>query len=253
MPGFQPQPSFVALVSDIHGNIDALSAVLADIGQWSCREIFCLGDVVGYGPEPAACVEKIRNSCALTVMGNHEAMLLMAIQNPLEDVRDTVAAPIELAVRQLGEAQMDWIRGLPLSADLGPISLAHAALHEPGEFPYIDSTEEAERHFAIQSSFVSFHGHTHIPVIWEEGEDGVVGFMPSEKPVLLEARKRYAVNVGSVGQARDGDPRACYVLYDPRKRILLHRRVEYDLAKAVKRFQKAGMPRNNSKRLKRGE
>ena len=247
-------PAFFAIISDIHANIDALDAVLADIERWPCRGILCLGDIVGYGPEPAACVQRVIDTCAVSVFGNHEAMLFLADQFPMDELRSTVGDPITLAFEQVSEDQMKWLRNLPISADLDPMTLSHAALNAPGNFHYIDDVDSAKAHFAVQTTFVSFQGHTHVPVIWEEGPAGeVVCFTTSDKPLLLNARNRYAVNVGSVGQPRDGDPRACYALYDYQSRLLLHRRVEYDISRARTRFKKANLPAFNAGRLKKGQ
>jgi len=249
----QPATSFFAIISDIHANLDALEAVLLDIERWPCRGILCLGDIVGYGPEPAACVQRVMDVCAVSVLGNHEAMLLLSDQFSLEELREAVGEPIALAARQMSRAQMDWVRNLPISADLDPMMLVHAALHEPGNFPYLDCVEEVEKHFAIQTTFVSFQGHTHSPVTWEERAGEIICYKHTQKPIRLDEGNRYAVNVGSVGQPRDEDPRACYVLYDYRNRILRHRRVEYDVGKAAKRFKKAGLPPHNAERLKIGQ
>jgi diadenosine tetraphosphatase ApaH/serine/threonine PP2A family protein phosphatase len=244
---------FFALISDIHGNIDALDAVLSDIEQWPVRAILCLGDIVGYGPEPAACVQRVMETCAVSVIGNHEAMVLLAGQFPDDELRATVGAPITLAFTQLSGEQMKWLRDLPLMADLDPVTLSHAALHAPGSFDYIFSAEDAKAHFAVQTTFVSFHGHTHVPVFWEESLTGISCFAPPEKPVRLDAANRYAVNVGSVGQPRDKDPRACYALYDYESRLLLYRRVAYDIPRAQARFKKANLPAHNARRIKKGQ
>lgn len=242
-----------AIISDIHGNIDAFEAVLADIKNWPVSGIFCLGDIVGYGPEPAACVQRAMEVCVVSVIGNHEAMLFFADRFPPEELGAVVGDPLSLAFRQLGAEQMSWLRSLPLQADMDPITLSHASLNEPGSFNYIDIPEEAEAHFAVQKTFVSFQGHTHVPAIWEEKAGEVRCFTPSENPVGLDAKNRYAVNVGSVGQPRDGDPRACYALYDYKNRLLVHRRVEYNINQAQARFKKAKLPAFNASRLKKGK
>jgi diadenosine tetraphosphatase ApaH/serine/threonine PP2A family protein phosphatase len=246
-------PAFFAIISDIHANIDALEAVLADIEQWPCRGIFCLGDIVGYGPEPAACVQRVMDACAVSVLGNHEAMLFLADQFGPEEMGATVGDPLTLAFHQLSEEQMKWLRDLPISANLDPIILSHTSLHEPPHFHYLDCKEEAARHFAAQTTFVSFQGHTHVPVIWENKKGKFSCFHPLDKPVLLDATSRYAINVGSVGQPRDKDPRASYALYDYENRLLLHRRVEYDIARAQARFKKVNLPAVNASRLKKGQ
>ena len=248
-----PKPSFFALISDIHGNIDALDAVMADIKEFPVRGTLCLGDIVGYGPEPAACVQRVMETCAVTVFGNHEAMLFLAEQFPPEELGASVGAPIALAFKQISGEQMKWLRGLPITADLDPMMLSHAALNDIGNFHYIHDIGEAKAHFAAQKTFISFHGHTHVPAIWEEKAGQISCFEPLDKPVRLDEGNRYAINVGSVGQPRDNDHRACYALYDYENRLLLHRRVEYDIARAQARFKKAKLPARNASRLKKGQ
>ena len=247
------KPSFFALISDIHSNVDALEAVLADIEQWPCRGILCLGDIVGYGPEPAACVQRVMDKCAISVIGNHEAMLFLADQFPPEELGASVGDPIALAFKQVSGEQMKWLRGLPIAADLDPMMLSHSSLHEPPCFHYIHDTGEAKAHFAAQTTFVSFHGHTHVPVIWEENGDKISCFKPGDNPVRLDEGNRYVINVGSVGQPRDNDPRAGYALYDYQNRLLVHRRVEYDIDRAQARFKKVKLPARNASRLKKGQ
>jgi len=251
MPRKEKNSSF-AILSDIHANIDALEAVLEDIASRPCRGILCLGDIVGYGAAPAACVQRMMEDSAVTVMGNHDAMLFLVEKVPIEEFGQTVGEPLLLASRQMSDAQKKWLRALPIAADLDPITLSHASLHEPASFHYIDGELEAEAHLAIQTSPVSFQGHTHVPAIWRETECGVEGFQPSVKPLQLDEHARYAINVGSVGQPRDRDPRACYVLYDFESRLLLHRRIPYDIERAQRRIEEAGLPAGNASRLATG-
>jgi len=248
------QYSFFAILSDVHANIDALTAILADIDQFPLKGMFCLGDTVGYGPEPAMCVQRVMDTCAISVLGNHEAMLSIADQIADEDWDISIREPLQLANGQLTKAQKSWLRAQPITADVDPITLSHASLNEPPEFHYIHDGTEAEAHFAAQTTFISFNGHTHVPAIWEENPENFACRLhkPSEKPTRLEAEKRYSVNVGSVGQPRDDDPRACYVLYDFDQRLLIHRRVPYDIARARARFKKAGLPAHNAARLAKG-
>ena len=247
--------NFFAIISDIHANIDALEAVMEDMKQYPAAAILCLGDIVGYGPEPGACVKRIKEAASVTVMGNHEAMLLLADKILDEDWEVSVRHPLRIAQEQVGRSELGWLKDLPITADLDPITLSHASLNEPPEFHYIYETTEAEAHFAAQSTYISFNGHTHVPAIWEENPEtfGCRCLTPGEKPVRLDASKRYTVNVGSVGQSRDGDPRASYALYDYEQRILLMRRVSYDIRKARVRFKKAGLPVHNASRLAKGE
>ena len=247
--------NFFAIISDIHSNIDALEVVLADIRDFPVRGIFCLGDIVGYGPEPGACVGRVMDLCSVTVLGNHEAMLLLADKILEEDWEVPIRKPLQIAKDQVSRSELEWIRALPITADLDPITLSHASLNEPPEFHYIHETTEAEAHFAAQGTFIGFNGHTHVPSIWQEKPDtlGCQCLTPGEKPVRLDPSKRYCVNVGSVGQSRDGDPRASYALYDYEQNLLLMRRVKYDIGKAQARFKKAGLPAHNGTRLAQGE
>ena len=246
---------FFAIFSDIHANIDALEAVLEDAGSFPVRGMFCLGDIVGYGPEPGACVKRVMESCAATVLGNHEAMLLLADKILDEDWDVPIRKPLQIAKEQVSKTELAWLKDLPITVDLDPITLSHASLNDPTDFNYIYETTEAEAHFAAQSTFISFNGHTHVPSIWEEKPDtlGVRCLTPGEKPVRLDASKRYTVNVGSVGQPRDGDPRASYALYDYEEHILLMRRVKYDIKAAQARFKKACLPAHNATRLAKAE
>ena len=249
------QDSFFAIFSDIHANIDALTAVLADIDQFSVKGMFCLGDIVGYGPEPATCVQRVIDTCAITVIGNHEAMLFLTEKIPDEDWDISIRQPLQLANDQLTQPQKSWLHNQPITADVDPITLSHASLHEPPEFHYIIDNSEAQAHFAAQSTFISFNGHTHIPCIWEEDPKTFAchQIKTSEKTTHLNAKKRYTVNVGSVGQPRDDDPRASYFLYDFEQRLLIHRRVPYDIARAQARFKKAGLPVRNGSRIAKGQ
>jgi diadenosine tetraphosphatase ApaH/serine/threonine PP2A family protein phosphatase len=247
--------TFFALMSDIHANIDALEAVLEDMRGFSVRGVLCLGDVVGYGADPGACVKRVMEISSVSVLGNHEAMLLLADKIPDEDWDASVRNPLKIALEQLGKKELRWIRDLPITADLDPITLSHASLNEPPHFHYLHDIPEAEAHFAAQRTFISFNGHTHVPAIWEENPETFACrcLTASEKPVRLDASRRYAVNVGSVGQPRDGDPRASYALYDFQRGILLMRRVNYDIAGAQARFRKAKLPAHNASRLAKAE
>ena len=245
--------SFFAVISDIHGNIDALDAVISDIGQWPVRGIFCLGDIVGYGTESAACVQKVMEVSAVSLIGNHEAMLFLAEQFPPEEFGASVGDPLALAYRQINDVQLRWLKSLPIVVEVQPITLCHASLDEPAAFHYIHVPEEAEANFASQTTFVSFHGHTHVPATWEKKIGKVSCFNPADTPVSLDEEGRYAINVGSVGQPRDGDTRSSYALYDYENHLLLHRRVEYDVNKAQARFKKTRLPAFNASRLGKGK
>lgn len=245
--------STFAILSDIHGNIDALDAVLADMESLGVGGLVCLGDIVGYGAEPGACVRAIRERCIVSVLGNHEAMFLFCADDPERDLGRIIGKPLALARQQLTADEATWLETLPLIADLEACELVHSSLHEPQEFHYIFTHDEASAHFAVQKRPVSFHGHSHLPCIWELGErHRVQCFKAPEEPAVFEPGLRYAVNVGSVGQPRDSDPRASYAIYDLHERSILIRRVPYDIGKAQDRIRKARLAASSSRRLSAG-
>ena len=247
-----PQSGYFAVLSDIHSNWEALQAVWQDIGEFQCRGILCLGDVIGYGPEPARCVEWVRNECFATVMGNHEALFIENQEIPADEYSMTVTVPIALARSQLSAEQSQWVHHMPFTAEAGPMTLVHASLNDPACFYYIHTDEEAGDHFSLQSTPISFHGHTHVPLIWEDYEGEISCYDATGEEVKLRRRGRYNINVGSVGQPRDDDPRASYVLYDPERHQIIHRRVAYNIREAQARFRLANLPAFNSHRLARG-
>ncbi len=252
-----PSSGGIAIVSDIHANIDALGAVLTDIAAQRCFSIFCLGDTIGYGPEPAACVKYMREFAAINLMGNHEAMFLATKPagkkrfDP-EELGD-LWPPLELCHRQLAASDARWISELPLVVPISEMELVHGSLHEPPTFGYIINKSLAKEHFAKQTTRVSFYGHTHIPAIWEEKGKKITCYMPGEGPINLDPDCRYAIGVGSVGQPRDDDPRACYVIYQPGADRVEFRRVTYDIQEAQARFKKAGLSKFDAERIAKGK
>lgn len=238
----------IALISDIHGNIDALNAVLEDIEKHNADIITCLGDIVGYGGAPRECVENIKRNCYPVLMGNHEVYTALPID--IDEFSDPVARGIQIAREQLSEDQLKWMRELSIVIELGEATITHASLDEPAEFNHILRTEDAQAHFKFQETPICFIGHTHVPIIMEETATGVDCYDPPEEFISLDPYFNYVVNVGSVGQPRDGDPRACYVLYDTDRAAIRYRRVPYGLAAARSRFEEAGV---HSKAIERIE
>ena len=245
----------LAIISDIHGNLDALAVVLKDVAANQCRALVCLGDIVGYGPEPGACVKLIRESASAVVIGNHEDMFheISGRRPAWREQSNKLWKSIGLCREQLTRSDKLWLRKLPLSAVARDMTFVHASLHHPHEFDYIYNIEGAKVNFAAQETPISFHGHTHIPVVWEEKGAEVAGYTPEESPIQLDPACRYAICVGSVGQPRDHDPRASYALYDPETRRIAIRRLEYDIPRAVERFKERGLGGFHLERIAEGE
>lgn len=241
----------IALISDIHGNIDALENVLSDIDQQGITEILCLGDIVGYGAAPAECLRLVRERCSHTVKGNHDHYAQYDVV--ILGMSERVAGGILHAQQALTDEEKQWIRSLPLSAEVGAITIVHATLHMPDSFEYLKGRTDFLRHFEKQRTPVSFFGHTHKPEIALLKGDLDVGFgIPGEGEVLLDRARACAINVGSVGQPRDGSTRATYGIYDPEQHSFTLRRVSYDIQKAAQRILDAGLPEENALRLFKG-
>lgn len=249
----EPPGGLTAFLSDIHGNLDALEAVLEDMEDFSVTRVFCLGDVVGYGPCPGACVKRIRALCQETVLGNHELMMLMLAWRTLSDVGTELTPSLRLALKELDRDDINWVSARPLDGEIDDFCIVHSTYYQPATFHYIMDFEDAESCLENQPGRLSFHGHTHVPVIWEKGGGDVHGIHPDDTPYLLKEGKQYTINVGSVGQPRDGDPRAAYCLFNPADRSIVHRRVTYDIAWAQERFRQANMRPFDIQRIALGD
>lgn len=238
-----------AIVSDVHGNLEALEAVLADIARHSPASIVCLGDFVGYGASPNECIERLRPEIEHAVAGNHDLAACGRLRLNYFNVNAAMAA--QWTETTLTQANKDYLMGLPFSVKWREALLVHASPAEPEDWHYVLSPVEADAEMDAYEESVCFIGHSHYPGTFER-RDGHPRYTRNPE-VRLEKGHRYLVNVGSVGQPRDGDPRAAYVLYDDLARVLRHVRVDYDIAGAMKRILDAGLPRFLAERLQWGE
>ena len=239
-----------AIFSDVHSNLPALQAVLGDIEKNGVSRIICLGDTVGYNAEPVACLERVRAVCEFVVQGNHD----MACAGELEaDWFNGVAkAGIEYSKKELSEEDRRYLRELPLVKSTDGCSYVHASLDEPAEFRYVLSGAAALSHFRAQPARLAFSGHTHKPVVWFLDEKRHLSLEQASENISFEEPGKYLVNVGSVGQNREGRPEACYVLFDPEKQGIQFRRIPYDVKAAQKRIRAAGLPEILALRLQKG-
>ncbi len=236
----------LALISDIHGNLEALESVLGDIEKHGVDRIHCLGDVVGYGCDPVACLNLVEEHCAIKLMGNHEYAAIGVL--PPEAMNSPARRSILWTQTQLGDREISMIADFEMQAEDADCCLVHASPYQPDEWFYILSEYEAEQAFEHFSQRLAFHGHTHLPMIFCQSPDGTVrtivghDFDPDEE-------SRYLVNIGSVGQPRDNDPRASYVIYDSQEKSITYRRVEYDVPAAQAKMRLANLPHMLIERL----
>ncbi len=238
-----------AIISDIHANIHALDAVLKDIERQAVETIICLGDVVGYGAFPEDCVTKVRERCSTTILGNHDYMAGNDFQ--LEGYFDDARKSLEWTRGRLNDADRAFLNGLPILFEESQTTYVHASLHEPTTWEYLDFGGDFQRHFALQKTPVCFVGHTHMPGIFT---NEVMGSheLTWNAPISLPNRDQVLVNAGSVGQPRDQEPRACYVIYDEMQRVVTFRRVNYEIQRAQNGIRAVKLPVFLAERLAEG-
>ncbi|HEY3064603.1 MAG TPA: metallophosphoesterase family protein [Methylomirabilota bacterium] len=237
-----------AVLSDVHGNLEALEAVLADAAAHA-DAVVCLGDVVGYGADPIPCVERLAERAQAVVAGNHEHGVTG--QMSLAWFNQYARAAAEWTREQLDDDHRDWLAALPLTASVGDATLVHASPRHPEEWDYLVSAEDGYAAFDAFETRVCFVGHSHLPGVWSLGSAGRE-HEGGNVDVTLEAGRRYLVNVGSVGQPRDRDVRAAYAVWDADGRRIQIRRVAYDVNVARAKIAAAGLPRFLADRLAAG-
>jgi diadenosine tetraphosphatase ApaH/serine/threonine PP2A family protein phosphatase len=238
-----------AVVSDIHGNLDALEAVLADLDRRRPASVACLGDFVGYGASPNECITRLRPRLEAAVIGNHDLAAIGRLR--LRNFNAEAAAAARWIDAQLSTESRLWLESLPYVAPWHGALLVHASPSRPEEWNYVLSPSDAEAEMEECAETLVLVGHSHYPGIFEL-TDGRARYS-RDSAMRMRPGSRYLVNAGSVGQPRDGDPRACYLLYDDRERLLSHVRVDYDIEGAMRRIREAGLPDVLASRLEWGE
>ena len=241
----------VAIVSDIHANLAAFEAVLAHAGPAGAIDaLWCLGDTVGYGPQPNECTALLRGFEQRTVAGNHD--LAACGRMGTDEFNAAAAAAARWTAEQLAEAERSFLEELPPVLCEGEFTLVHGSLRWP-EWEYLLSGEQAQAHFELQGTPYGLVGHSHLPFVCNEGVDAPPSLRPAIDGERVElAEGRLILNPGSVGQPRDGDPRASYVVYDTDTRVATFCRVEYDIEATQRAMDAAGLPRWLSERLSEG-
>jgi predicted phosphodiesterase len=237
-----------AILGDIHANLEALNAVLEDAKSNGVDTYVCVGDIVGYNANPAECLDKIREVCVAVVRGNHDHYV--AYDECLEDFHPLAANVIDWTRRQLSREQIQYLRNLRLSRMVDGFTIVHSTLDMPEKWGYVIDSLDADANFNYQTSSVCFHGHTHVPVVFERQGRVVRSSFTTFRTTL--GRKCF-VNTGSVGQPRDGDPRASYVIYEPAARRIDLRRVVYDFQATQRKIIEAGLPERLARRLETGK
>lgn len=239
----------LAILSDIHANLQALEAVLRDLEKQIPDQVICLGDLVGYGAFPSECIQLIRKHCSQVVLGNHDSVC--AGKDFMENYYEEARISLEWTESRLDEEEKNYLSKLPYVVEGEQTTYVHASLHQPELWEYIDYEESLRLHFENQNTPVCFAGHTHIPAIFGKKELASAE-LTWNSPLPLPKDQQILVNPGSVGQPRDQDPRASYVIYDEAQRIVTYRRVRYEIARAQNGIRAIKMPSFLAERLADG-
>jgi predicted phosphodiesterase len=231
----------IACISDIHSNLEALTAALRFIEQKEVDAIFCMGDIVGYGADPAACVDLIRERCTAVVLGNHDAAVALN-----RDLNQLPGYGREAALHNrahLSKEQLSYLASLPLKMEINGCTLVHATPYAPDAWLRLNSFLAVKQQFEHFSTDVCLMGHTHVPAVISNR----IGVL------TVRAGHRYLINVGSVGQPRDKNPRLCVGLFDMTSFNYELARISYDVTSAAAKIRAAGLSDRLAMRLELGE
>lgn len=214
-----------AIISDIHSNLVALQNALDSIKTARVDTIICLGDVVGYGPRPNECVELVKDQCEVCLMGNHDHAVL-----GLTDINyfnQYARESVLWTQRTISPENKSFLKGLPFKHEVNDALFVHSTPIKPEDWDYIFSENDARHHLDSISQNLVFIGHSHIPVVFPYNHPSFF----EEKFQLDFDKERYIINVGSIGQPRNEDPRSCFVIYDDQEQSIDYVRLEYDVKK----------------------
>lgn len=237
-----------AIIADIHANLEAFQVVLDDIKAQNCTHIACLGDVVGYNANPKECLDIVRGMNIPVVKGNHDEYC--STENDLEGFNPHAAEAINWTRDQLTIEDRQWLRDLKYIRLVASFTLVHATLDGPQRWGYVFDKLAAAASFTYQNTAICFFGHTHVPLAFVKHLNEVRGGTYSK--FKIETGKKYFINVGSVGQSRDGVAKATYVVYDMQEQSIELRRLDYDIPTTQKKILDAGLPPRLAERLALG-
>ncbi|NPV14097.1 metallophosphoesterase [candidate division WOR-3 bacterium] len=239
----------LGVLSDIHGNLEALTAVLQLFNEKGVQTVLCAGDIVGYGPDPERCIEQLQKIGAKTVAGNHEWGVLG--RTDIDSFNHSARFAIKWTQKRLSAAQREYLGNLPLIYQFGPIHMVHAAPSDPSSWDYLLSLEDVAGEMGAFTQDICIVGHTHIPMAVERISGSRVQLKKADGFYIREDAK-YLLNTGSVGQPRDGDTRACCLIINMTERSVSFYRVGYDIRATQQKMRQAGLPEELAERLARG-
>jgi diadenosine tetraphosphatase ApaH/serine/threonine PP2A family protein phosphatase len=241
----------IAAISDIHANLPALESVLGAIDEAAVDEIWCLGDVIGYGAEPDQCGDLVRERCAVCLVGNHDLAVLGALD--IAAFSEAAAAAVAWTRENVAERTLELLRELEPAGEREGIGLFHASPRDP-VWEYVLSAEQADACLDVQPTRIALIGHSHVSLFFvrptaEEQGNEIRGAQSSDDTLLDLGVGCWLINPGSVGQPRDGDPRAAWLELDTGEQTARFHRVDYDVERAAASISSAGLPRRLADRL----
>jgi len=239
----------VAVISDIHANYHALETVLSEIDRARVDAIWCLGDTVGYGPRPNECCEAVASRADLCLVGNHDLVVLGELA--VSDFNDEAAAAATWTAEVLTDASRNFLAGLRPLAAVADVELFHASARDP-VWEYVLSEGAAQATFELTEAPLVLVGHSHVALALAVEAQAVAGGA-APAGTELELAGRWLLNPGSVGQPRDGDPRAAWLLLDLERRFASFHRVAYSIERTQSEMREQGLPWALAARLERGE
>jgi predicted phosphodiesterase len=242
----------LAIISDIHSNLPALEAVLAEIEDSGADEVWCLGDVVGYGAQPDECARIVSERCAVSLVGNHDLAVLDEIE--VSAFSPSAADAVTWTKANAAPETLEFLRGLKPSDEDREVALYHASPRDP-VWEYVLWTDQAAECIAKQSARVSLIGHSHVALFFvePEGDSDARGAHAEAGTTLEIGDQRWLINPGSVGQPRDGDPRAAWLELDTDAWTAAYRRTPYEIERAAESIADAGLPEQLGARLYVGQ
>ncbi|NQU95553.1 MAG: metallophosphoesterase family protein [Candidatus Omnitrophica bacterium] len=236
------------IISDIHGNLEALRVAKKVLSREKLDKVLCGGDIVGYGADPGECIKNVKELCSDIVCGNHDAASCNL--SDAANFNSTAKKAIEWTREKLTSEENAFIKGLSLVYKNQHLTLVHGTLKDPGAFHYMLDGDAARATFHLMKTPVAFVGHTHVPGLFVY-KNNRINFFYKEKARISKGEKAI-VNTGSVGQPRDGDPRLCYCVYDTQRSTIELKRLPYDIEKAQAKIEKSGLPSFLAHRLSGG-
>lgn len=237
-----------AIFGDIHANLEALETVLADAAEQGADHFACIGDIVGYNTNPNECIARVQSLDCPVVKGNHDEVA--SEDTEIFGLNPLAQAALEWTRAHLSEENKQWLRDLRMVRQVRDFTIVHATLDSPGQWHYVMNKFDAMASFSYQYTQLCFYGHTHTPRVYRKDETVT---MEETDRVRIAPGCKYFVNVGSVGQPRDGDPRASYCLYDHDNQSVEIRRLDYDLGETQKKIRCEGLPEPLAARLDFGK